>query len=248
MPLVRFCIHSAVQGPASLLTIHINEPQLLSIELVRLALSEDSHEQRLRAIRNVKHDVVASLLSQLFDAQAVEGPKLKIDAKFMQWVAKTAGERHEAAFELSQTSNRYEVRNERKLNVAEQFGKLAWLSIKDKKFEGVHTYNGLLHQVQYDARKHDVSGAKDKDTGRKIWNTYRGVVHLGMAIDYCDESPDQNLNVLHVAEKFRRELSHNCPKGTSKPYVDPAAQISFLYISNIWGPRFADRGLPFDAD
>lgn len=221
---------------------------MLSIELVRFALSEDSHEQRLRAIRNVKHDVVASLLSQLFEAQAVKGPKPRIDTKFTQWVAETAGERHEAAFELSQTFNRYEDRNERKLNVAEQIGKLVWLSIQDKKFEGVQTNNGLLKQVQDDARKHDVSGAKDKDTVRKIWNTYRGVVHLGMAIDYCDESPDQNLNVLHVAERFRRDLSQSCPKGTSKPYVDPAEQISFLYISKLWGPRFGDRGLPFDVD
>ena len=163
-------------------------------------------------------------------------------------MAETAGERHEAAFELSQTFNRYEDRNERKLNVAEQIGKLVWLSIQDKKFEGVQTNNGLLKQVQDDARKHDVSGAKDKDTVRKIWNTYRGVVHLGMAIDYCDESPDQNLNVLHVAERFRRDLSQSCPKGTSKPYVDPAEQISFLYISKLWGPRFGDRGLPFDVD
>lgn len=231
-----------------MLTIHINEPQLISIELVRLALSEDNHEQRLRAIKNVKHDVEASLLSQLFDAQAVESPKPKIDTKFMQWVADTAGERHEAAIELSQTFRRYEERNERKLNVAEQIGRRVWLSIQDKKFEGVQTHNGLLQQVQDQARKLNVSGAKDKDTVRRIWNTYRGVVHLGMTIDYCDESPEQSLDVLHVAERFRRDLSQNCPKGTSKPYVDTAEQISFLYISKLWGPRFGDRGRAFGID
>ena len=231
-----------------MLTIHINEPQLLYIELVRLALSEDNQEQRLRAIRNVKHDVVAALLDEIFQGQAVEGPHTEIDPTFIKWAAKTASERHEATIELSQTINRYEFKNERKLNVAEQAGKLAWLSIQDKKFEGVHTYNGLLQQVQDDARKHDVSGAKDKDTLRKTWKMYRGVVHLGMAIDYCDESTDQNLNVLHVAEMFRSDLSQNCPKGTTKPYVDPAEQISFLYISNLWGPRFGDRGHPLDVD
>jgi hypothetical protein len=231
-----------------LLTININGPQLKSIELVRLALSEESHEQRLLAIKTVKHDVVASLLSQLFDAQAVEGRKPKIDKNFMQWVAETAGERHEAAFELSQIGKRYEDKNEKKLNVAEQIGKLVWLSIQDNKFEGVQTDNGLLHQVQVQARKFNISGARDKDTVRKIWNTYRGIVHLGMAIDYCDESPDQNLNILYIAERYRRDLSQNCPKGTSEPYVDPNEQISFLYISRLWGPRFGDRGLPFYVD
>lgn len=229
-------------------TIHINEPQLLWIEHIRLALSEDSRELRLRAIRNVKHDVVASLLTELFNAQVAEGPQPRGDPNFIKWVAETAGERHEAAIEFAQTANRYEGGNERKLNVAEHIGKLVWLSIKDGKFEGVQTDNGLLKQTQDAARTHGVSGARDKDTVRKIWNTYRGVVHLGMAIDYCDDSPDQNLNVLHVAERFRRDLSQSCPKGTSKPYVDPAEQISFLYISKLWGPRFGNRGLPFDVD
>lgn len=231
-----------------MITIQINEPQLLWIEFIRVALSEDSHEQRLRAIRNVKLDVVASLLTELFNSQIAKGPLSRDDPNFVKWAAETAGDRHDAAFEFSQTANRFEGGNERKLNVAEHIGKLVWLSIKDEKFEGVQTDNGLLKQAQAVARKHGVSGARDKDTVRKIWNTYRGVVHLGMAIDYCDDSPDQNLNLLHVAERFRRDLSQSCPKGTSKPYVDPAEQISFLYISKLWGPRFGDRGLPFDID
>jgi hypothetical protein len=90
-----------------------------------------------------------------------------------------------------------------------------------------------------------VSGARDKDTLRKIWNSYRGVVHLGIAIDYCENHPAQNLHVFHLAELFRKTLSENCPKGTSKPYVDPGEQISFLYISTLSGPRFRNRGLPF---
>lgn len=231
-----------------MLTITINEPQLLSIELFRLALSEDNSEQRLQAVRNVKHDVVASLLTQLFDGSVLENADPEIDAEFMQWVAKTSGERHEAAYELAQTAKRYESKNERKLNVAEQIGSLVWLSIQDKTFRGVHSESGLLDHVQHQARNLGVSGARDKDTVRKIWNTYRGVVHLGMAIDYCDESADQNLNVLHVAERFRRDLCLNCPKGTSKPYVDPDEQVSFIYISKLWGPRFRDRGLQFEVD
>jgi hypothetical protein len=231
-----------------LVTITINEPQLLSIELFRLALSEDNSEQRLRAVRNVKHDVVASLLAQLFDSNALDGADPKVDAEFMQWVAKTTSERNDAAYELAQTAKRYEGRNERKMNIAEQIGNLVWLSIQDKTFRGVQTESGLLDHVRHQARDLGVSGGRDKDTVRKIWSTYRGVVHLGMAIDYCDESPDQNLNVLHVSERFRRDLCLNCPKGTSKPYVHPDEKVSFLYISKLWGPRFRDRGLPFEVD
>jgi integrase len=90
-----------------------------------------------------------------------------------------------------------------------------------------------------------LSGAKDLDVLRAIWKTYRGVVHLGMAMDYCDEQPDSERNVLHVAETYRRGLSLFCPKGTKKPYVPVDDQITFLYLSYTSGPRFLDRGLPF---
>ena len=167
------------------------------------------------------------------------------NAEFVQWIAKTSSERHEASYEFSQTARRYEERNERKLNVAEHIGKLVWLSIQDKKFEGVQTDEGILKQVRDVALENKVSGAKDLDVLRKTWKTYRGVVHLGMAMDYCDEQPDPERNVLHVAETYRRGLSLFCPKGTKKPYVPVGDQITFLYLSYTSGPRFLDRGLPF---
>ncbi|MBQ0717891.1 MAG: hypothetical protein KBT64_11800, partial [Sulfitobacter litoralis] len=52
-----------------MLTITINEPELNFIELVRLALSEETKEQRERAIENVKHEAVAARL----DLLAAEG-------------------------------------------------------------------------------------------------------------------------------------------------------------------------------
>jgi hypothetical protein len=228
-----------------MLTVSINEPELLSIDLIRIALSEPTDELREKAISYAKHEVVALRLKTLSDSLGTDWMSYPKNGDFVQWIAKTSRERHEAGYEFSRTARRFEDRNERKLNVAEHIGKLIWLSILDGKFEGVHTNEGLLKQVRDEALENAVSGAKDLDVLRAIWKIYRGVVHLGMAMDYCDEHPDPERNVLHVAETYRRGLSQFCPKGTKNPYVPEDVQIMFLYLSKTSGPRFRDRGLPF---
>lgn len=211
----------------------INEPELISIGLIRVALSEVSVELREKAVKNVKLDVEAMQIELLLGRQNTDRASDSTYADFLGWVGKTSPQRHEAAIELAQQAGRYDGKNERKLNVAEHIGKLILLSIQDGKFEGVQVDGGILDQVRETAKKFNVTGAKDKDTVRKIWKTYRGVVHLGMAMDYCEKVPDQDENVLHLAERFRQGLSQNCPKGTSKPYVDPDEQTSFVYLSTI---------------
>ncbi len=229
-----------------MLTITINEPELNFVELIRLALSEETTEQKERAIKNVKHEAVAARLDLLAAEGGSSWATDPDNAHFVQWTIRTSAERREAAYEFSKTARRYEERNERRLNIAEHIGKLIWLSILDRKFEGVQTEIGILQQVSDDAKSHAVSGARDIDTLRKAWATYRGVVHLGMALDFCEENPNQKMNLLHIAERYRQGLSQNCPKGTSKPYVSPAEQISFVYLSRLKGLRFRDRGLPYD--
>ncbi|MGH1575746.1 hypothetical protein [Planktotalea sp.] len=167
------------------------------------------------------------------------------NAEFVEWIASSTTERHEAGFELSQTGQRFESKNELKLNIAEHIGLLIFHTVQDEKFEGLHSFGGILEQVSDDARRTNTRGAKDIDTLRKNWNTYRGVVHLGLAIDYSEEYPDQGFHVLHLAELFERTLSENCPKGTSKAYVDQGGQIHFTYRSKLYGPRFLNRGPPF---
>jgi hypothetical protein len=234
-------------GLEKMLSITINEPELNFVELIRLALSEETMEQRERAIKNVKHEAVAARLDLLASEGGTSWASDPDNAKFVQWTIKTSVERREAAYEFSQTARRYEEKNERRLNIAEHVGKLIWLSILEKKFEGVQTEIGILRQVRDDAKSHAISGARDMDTLRKVWATYRGVVHLGMALDFCAEQPNQQSNLLHIAERYRQGLSGNCPKGTSKPYVSPAEQISFVYLSRLKGLRFRDRGLPYDT-
>lgn len=228
--------------------IYLNEYELGAIELIRVALSEPSQELRLRGILNAKHDVSATRIEQLAGVFGDEWASHPANASFVQWVAKTSAQRHEAAIELMQLGQRYERRNERKLNVAEQIGELIWRSIASGEFRGVQTDTGILTQVREIAKDAHVSGGRDKDTLREIWNDYRGVVHLGMAITDCENNPELNMNVLHLAEFYRRALSENCPKSQTEPYVDPAAQISFIYLSRCWGPRFADRGLSYQVD
>ena len=228
-----------------MLSVAINEPELRSIEYIRIALSEPTPELRAKAIANAKYEVVAFRLEALSDKLGPEWMSDPENSEFVQWIAKSSSERHEASYEFLQTSRQYEERNERKLNVAEHIGKLIWLSIQDNRFEGVQTPEGILKQVSDQAQEYKVSGARDLDTLRGIWNAYLGVVHLGMAIDYCEDNPDHDQNVLFLAENYRLGLSRFCPKGTKKPYVSEREQIMFYYYSNTWGPRFRDRGLPF---
>ena len=139
-----------------MLAVAINQPELMSLGLIRLALSEETTTLRKKAIANAKQELVALRLQALSDKWGTQWMSDPQNAEFVQWVAKTSTERHEASYEFSQTARRYEERNERRLNVAEHIGKLIWHSIQDKKFEGVQTDEGLLKQVRHQALEHKV--------------------------------------------------------------------------------------------
>ncbi len=231
-----------------MLTIPIDGLTVAYLDLVRVALSEETPELRQRAISNVKHEVLGEMLS--LNAKQNDGANFKgaDQGELMHWMAQTNADRTEAALEFFETGRRFEERNQRKLNIAEHIGTLVFLTIQDRKFHGLHSRNGLLEKVRHEAKQHGVSGARDKDTVRDIWRTYKGVVHLGMAINYCEENPQQGPHVLHLAERFRGQLCGYCPRGTKKPYVDETKQLKFLYISSLLGPRFRYRGLPPEAE
>lgn len=229
-------------------SVAINEIELMFIELFRVAVSAPTHEGRLAAIRCVKHEVVASRLQELSKHPGPDWVRNKENRDLVDWVAATAGEREEAIYELSRVSRAFEHKNERALNVAEQIGKIIYLSIRDGKREGVQTCHGILHQLTVQGKGLGIPGARDKDTVRKAWRDYRSIVHLGMALDYCEDLSISLNGVLLVAEHFRKTLSEECPRGTKKPYVQACEQISFRYESNINGPRFLNRGLPFSVE
>jgi len=230
-----------------MLTVSINEPELEAIGLLRMALSETDMDARLLAINNVKHEVVAERLELLAHGNDASWAIDADNAAFAQWMIRTGAERRKASLEVSEVLKRYEEENQRRLNIAEHIGKLIWLSILDGKFEGVQTKIGILEQVRHDAKMHSVRGAQDVGTMRKIWSTYKGVVHLGMALDFYEENPNHGVNLLHIAEKYRLSLSKNCPKGTRKPYVSSSEQICFVYLSRLKGLRFQSRSLPYDV-
>ena len=214
-----------------MLTVSINQAEMLSIEYVRIALSEPTADLRERAIANAKQDVMAITIETLNGRVGTDWMSDPQHAELAKWIATSSSERHQASYEYSQTIRRYEDGNERKLNVAEHIGKLIWHSIQDGKFKGLQTPGGILEQVRDETKKHKISGARDKDILREIWNTYRGVVHLGMAMDYREEYPNHAQGILDLAENYRRGLSQFCPKGTKKPYVDAAEQTMFAYSS-----------------
>lgn len=227
--------------------VYLNEPEIRYAELFRFALSEPDNKARLAAIRQVRFEVVGIRLGQLkvdFDEHWPEDPR---NRALVNWSLTSEAERQEASFAFSELGKRYEASLERKINIAEQIGRFIYLSIVDGKFEGVQNQTGILSQVGDQGRKDKVSGARDKDTLRKIWSVYKGVVHFGMAIDVLEGAPEHGGDLLHLAADFQRSLSRHCPKGTTSPYVDPACQISFVASSRLYGPRFLDRGLPFDV-
>jgi len=205
--------------------VPLNEPECVVLELFRMALNEETAEDRLSAIEVMRHEVVSMGLDS-FTITEASSPK------FVRWVANTAQRRYEAAHAYHEIAQRYESKNERHLNIAEFIGKKVWDSIEARRFQGLQVAGGLLEQTSDYARDMGVRGAKDLDVLRKIWKRYRGVVHLGMAMDYIEEHPETRVHVLHLAERIRLGLSTNCPKGTSIPYVDPQEQISFLYVSD----------------
>jgi hypothetical protein len=209
----------------------VNDLELMWIEMVRVALSEETVDARIRAIENVKFNVRAIPATSLSDdKRQMNSDDPRFVASLLQ-VAKTSQRMSDAAYEMAQTEQRYVAKNERKLNIAEQICKRVLLSIADEKFAGLHTEIGILQEVQDEARKHGTSGAKDKDVLRNIWSTYRGVVHLGVAMKFYEGNPEDEMKVLHLAEEFRQILSENCPKGTTKPYVSSGDQFKFTYNS-----------------
>jgi hypothetical protein len=52
-----------------MIEVAIYEPELLCVEMLRVALSEETLEARLRAIENVKYDVRTSAVESLFSGK-----------------------------------------------------------------------------------------------------------------------------------------------------------------------------------
>lgn len=103
-----------------------------------------------------------------------------------------------------------------------------WDSIQRQEFKGLHGTGGILEQVRTIAKQEGIQRARDKDVLSMTWMTYRGGVHLGMAMDYCEDNPGMGLEVLDVAEKFRLGLRQGFPKKTRKPYVLEEEKFSFV--------------------
>lgn len=223
----------------------LREVEGFYLELFRIALSAETLEAKATALRYVKQVVIAERLKVLSESEGSAWTSEPDNQSLVMWTAQTAAAREEAIYEFSRVSRTYEDKNERRLNVAEHVGKLVYLSIMEGERQGVQTKTGILNQLTLDGKERGIRGAKDKDVVRKSWATYRGIVHLGMAMDLCEDREVSSSEVLFVAGQIRRVLSDSCPKGTSVPYVPREEQIDFAYKSDIGGPRFRNRGLPF---
>ncbi|MFD2738039.1 hypothetical protein ACFSUD_00495 [Sulfitobacter aestuarii] len=213
--------------------VAINGAEVHYLELFRIAVSESDHEKRMRSIHNVRHEVKMEWLKLQISDKETTGMSGSSNVELLRDMAELAMDAPEMIREFTQTVGRYEGANgrgnERKLNVAEHIGKQVLLSIREGTFHGVQSDFGILEQVRHDAKDLGITGARDVDTLREIWKTYRGVVHLGIAMDEFKNAPDWGPDVLINAEMIRRTLSQNCPRSHKSPYVDPKCQIYFPY-------------------
>ncbi len=211
-------------------TVFINDTQLQFIEMFRIALSAPDNPQRLRAISNLKQDVAAQVDELIVDGRSEEW--MSANAEFFRRSTLDAPVRRAAAAEFAQTEREFEGSRGRgrgkKLSIAEHTGMRVWATIKEGKFEGLQTEIGILEQVSHFARQQKIFGAQDHDILRKIWRTYRGVVHLGMAMELYGDSVPPSFGIITLAEQIRMDLSRHSPKSSNKPYVDESEQISFV--------------------
>jgi len=211
-------------------TVYITDTQLQFIEMFRIALSAPDNPQRLRAISNLKLEVAAQVDELIVDGRSDEW--MSANAEFFKRSMLEGPFRRAAAAEFFQTEREFEGSRgrgrEKKLNIAEHIGMRVLLTIKEGKLEGLQTEIGILEQVRHFAQQEKLFGAQDHDTLRKIWRTYRGGVHLGMAMDLHRDSVLPSFGIITLAEQIRMELSRHSPKSSNKPYVDESEQISFV--------------------
>ncbi len=132
-----------------MLEVTLNELDLMFIELVRVGLSEETMDLRERAIKNVKHDVVADRIDKLMRKL---GPKWRSDpanSEFLQWVALTAAQRTEAAFEFSETGKRYEAEEKTDLRGG------IWINVGNQSAIYSSENDRIIHKWQSYAGRYD---------------------------------------------------------------------------------------------
>ncbi|MBB5723353.1 hypothetical protein FHS72_002993 [Loktanella ponticola] len=215
-----------------MLTVYIDELDLTILEYYRAALSEDTFDGRKKAISDLAKQVKLWELKGLMKNDEWKKEMLEEKPENLLQMALDIAEWSDGAVAFTHVISRFDNGQNRKLRIADQIGLEIWRSIKAGKFRGVHTVIGVLNTVRHKTQKLKFNGGRDKNGLREKWNTYRGVVHFGIARAFCKERGLDNHALLEVAEGIRRQLSSNCPKGTSKPYVDEGEKISFVYKSS----------------
>ncbi|MBT0958207.1 hypothetical protein IV417_12485 [Alphaproteobacteria bacterium KMM 3653] len=215
-----------------MIKVEISEAGFQVIGELRIALSAETVEDRLKAMEHVQHRFIRSLVENAHSKFGAEWEKIPSMSALAAKVSKSYVQSASTEDIFSDVFHQYEKKNHRGLMVAEQVGQMVFFSIVDRKLEGLHRDGKIIDQVCQQGRARDVPGAKDKDTVRKSWMKYKGVVHLGMALNDAEELKiTRAKDVLGMAEEMRLMLCSNCPKGTSEPYVNQDDQISFVYKS-----------------
>lgn len=134
--------------------------------------------------------------------------------------------------EFTEAVGRFRQQHQRRFNVAINIAERLFLTTHDNEFRGLYsTPNGIFSQVSEMARENGIRGAQDKDTLRGIWNHYRGIIHLPLAMELSKHSKEDPPPLLPFARSLQQAFSQNCPRNSSKPYVPAHEQISFVEIS-----------------
>ncbi|UWR21291.1 hypothetical protein [Sulfitobacter sp. S190] len=213
-------------------TVYFNNFEIRYLEMFYVALSEPTHDLRMRAIANVRHEVEAETDSFLVEDHAAGRIKVPSIDEHYKKMALAARKRDVAKRCLFETEARFtgsgKASNQRRLETADLIGMKILTSILDKKYDGVYSETGILQQVREQSIRENLNVFKDHDSLRKIWKQYRGIVHLSIALGLEEDRSTGRREVIKVAEAYRQILSSSCPRGTQTPYVALSEQILFL--------------------
>lgn len=209
-----------------------SEADVLAVEWYGAALSARGDDNRIAAIKGLYEKMTlietdAFLNKSNFGQAGVLVPTDEL-AKSMTY---SMSERMAKIAYFEKILAAYNNGSRMALFSSELIAREIWFSITEGDNRGVYSASGILERVSHECRKLNLRGARDIDTLRKHWNEYKGVAHLGAGLLIARVQGHDDETGLLIADEIRHSLSHECPKGQKRSYVDEQIQFSFLFKS-----------------
>lgn len=208
------------------------EVELGVLQLYRAALSKKGKQARCEALEGLTKKLDAERLGALQNSKFANVGLVATSDDFNRTIATEYVENTKKISAFDRALEAFEKpRGKLPLFAAETIAREIWRSVVEGKNVGVFSRRGIIERLTDQARVQGLQGVKDKDVLRRHWKEYKCVAHLGAGLQIGEHHNLDPIASLGVAEEVRYVLSNECPKGTSKPYVEEEEQISFVFRS-----------------